>query len=128
MNTSNMAIFPDYGQKQTDDPYNFSFDYNWGAIPQPVPETSVFEDISTAVSGTGSYVFDSAAGAWETVKQGAMGAVNSAGEALSSSFNWLENRVLIYIGVALLVLVVLARTGILNQISSILFGVAAVKG
>lgn len=134
---ANLAIFPDYGKSatQTDLTQLGMVDFSYVPVNAPTQAASVWEDlsqdVSDAVSGTGDYIWNGATGAWDTVKSAASGAVNSAGEALSSVtsavgstadglLGGIEKHLFIILGGLLIILVVLAKSGVITQATGLL--------
>lgn len=97
--------------------------------------TDIWSDMGTSVSGTWDSVESTVAQAWDTTYLTAYGAVLTAEEkvvgaadvvkdtfsnALNAGdgiFSWLQGKLLWFLGVGILVLVILAKSGILPQIA-----------
>lgn len=119
LNASNLAIFPDYGLNQMSNPFAFDPNYNLQSLPQQTTDSSLWNELGNSVSGAGSYIFDSAKGVWTSAKEGVLGAVTSTGEAVDS----VVSRALMYgaiaIGVLLVAVWVIGKSGVLHDAAAI---------
>lgn len=92
-------------------------------VSQANQGAGLWDSIAEAPSEAGSYIWSTAKGTWESVKSAGVAVldaggsvINSAGEKIGSGFNFLENKLFLYIGVLLLVVVIVAKTGIIKQV------------
>lgn len=97
--------------------------------------SSVWHDMGTSVSGAWNDAENYVESAWDTTKLTAYGAYLTAGEVVDetkesiketisgatnigdSFISWLQGKLIFIIGIGLVVIVVLAKTGILPQIA-----------
>lgn len=110
---------------------NLDFNYDYTQVPMNYDSKSFWEELSEPVVQGGAYVWDTAAGTWESVKTGVSSigdklenVVDSAGQSVTNFYTSLMDQLksnLLYIVVLLLVVVwVLAKSGLLVQLSAFL--------
>ena len=138
-NLSMMENFPAASQsgigtgtdKFMDNLTNLDFNYDYTQVPMNYDSKSFWEELSEPVVQGGAYVWDTAAGTWESVKTGVSSigdklenVVDSAGQSVTNFYTSLMDQLksnLLYIVVLLLVVVwVLAKSGLLVQLSAFL--------
>lgn len=80
----------------------------------------LWSDMGSSVSESVDYVVDLPSVAWQGAKDAVKEAVTGVTETASDAFGWLGSKVLIGIGIVLLVLVILARTGVIPQVADLM--------
>lgn len=110
---------------------DFNYDYSLhDTANSSYQAKSFWEELSTPVVESGEYVWDTATGAWETVKDTAVStatnivnAVDSAGtkiaETTGSIFDSILTRIVLIFAVLVIGLVFLGRSGVLGDIAKI---------
>ena len=107
------------------------FNYDYTQIPTNYDSKSFWEELSEPVVTGGAYVWDTAAGTWESAKVGLssigdklVNVVDSAGNSVTNFYSnlidSLRTNLLIVVAVLLLVVWVLAKSGLLVQIAAFL--------
>lgn len=84
----------------------------------------LWSDMGSTVSESVDYVVELPGVAWDGAKNAVTStikdAVSGVTETASDAFSWLGSKVLIGVGIALLVLVILARTGVIPQVADLM--------
>lgn len=138
-NLNQMANFPVASQsgigtgtdKFLESVTNIDFNFDYTQVPMNYDSKSFWEELSEPVVEGGAYVWDTAAGTWESVKTGvsAIGdkvsnVVDSAGQSVTNFYTSLMDQLksnLIFVVVVLLIIVwVLAKSGLLVQLAAFL--------
>lgn len=78
---------------------------------------NTWDETKEVVSDTIDTVAEAPSKAWESVKESAKEAVTGVTGGIDSWFSWISGKALMIIGVVLLVVVVLAKTGIIPQVA-----------
>ena len=77
-----------------------------------VPQgSSIWQDLGESINKSGDYVWDSAKGIWVWVKDLGQDILDKAGEG----YSWFKFELIMWLGVALLVVWYVAKSGILKQ-------------
>lgn len=87
----------------------------WNDMGSAIGNT--WDETKEVVSGTIDTVATAPSRAWESVKETAKEAVTNVTGGVESAFSWFSGKVLMIVGALLLVFVVLAKTGIIPQVS-----------
>lgn len=89
---------------------------------------SIWDELASIPEKAGNWVYDSATGTWSAVS----GFASDAADSLTGSFNSLmstiKTNLILVIGGFLVIVWVIAKSGILGQSAQVLGGIAAVKG
>lgn len=137
-NINQMATFPasaDKGigtsQDKFSDLLTVDFDYDYSQVPMNYDSKSFWEELAEPVQDAGSYVWDTATGTWESVKESASAVgskvasvVDSAGNSVSTFYSniidSLKENLIFVVVILLAVIWILAKSGILSQIAELL--------
>lgn len=89
------------------------FDYdNLADIKYGYEPTSIWESLGESADQAGNYVWDSVSGAWTSVKTGIEGEI-------AEKYSVVKWEIVFWLGTALLIIFVVARTGILGDVAKI---------
>ena len=139
---SNLAMMENYGMNQMSNPSDPNFpnnvlqwryDYDYSINPSATSNydtNSFWENLATPVRDASAYVWDSAAGTWESVKSSAVesasylaNAVDSAGnkigDVLTEASDGILKRIVLIFVILVAALWVLARAGVIKDVASI---------
>lgn len=109
----------------------FSYDYDYGYLPEPQGAKSSWEEIADATTQTltraGDAVWDTAKGTWDTAKAGVTSAlqeVRDVGSSLTESaggiFDSLLIRIVLIFAVIVGAIYLLAKSGAIKDVAKIL--------
>jgi len=81
---------------------------------------NVWDETKETVGGAVDTVVSAPSRAWESVKETARDAVTGVTSGVGDAFSWLSGKVLLIVGAALLVLIILARAGVIPQVADLM--------
>lgn len=81
---------------------------------------NTWDETKTTVGTAVETVAQAPAKAWESVKETAKEAVTSVTSGVEIGFSWLSGKVLMIVGAALLVLIILAKSGVIPQAADLM--------
>ena len=79
-----------------------------------------WDETKEVVSDTIDTVASAPSRAWESVKENAKEALTTVSSGVGDAFSWLSGKVLLIVGGIILVLVILARTGVIPQVADLM--------
>ena len=119
------------GDKFIESVTSVDFNYDYSQIPMNYDTKSFWQELAEPVQEVGGYAWDTATGAWTSVKESVVSAgesiynvVDSAGGAVTSKiegfFDMIKTNILYAVIIALIVLWVVAKSGILKQAAGLI--------
>lgn len=119
------------GDKFIDNVTNVDFNYDYSQIPMNYDTKSFWQELAEPVQEVGGYAWDTATGAWQSVKESAVGVgesiynvVDSAGTVVTGKiegfFDMIKMNLLYAVIIALIVVWVVAKSGILKQAAGLI--------
>lgn len=92
------------------------FNYDLPSNQYVEPTQSVWSEIGGGLSETvntaGDYVWSAADGVWKSAKE----IVSGAGDLVGEGYSFLKTEIIMWLGVALLIIWVISKSGILKQL------------
>lgn len=81
---------------------------------------NVWDETKETVSNTIDTVASAPSRAWTAVKENAKEALTTVSSGVGDAFSWLSGKVLMIIGGVLLILIILAKTGVIPQVADLM--------
>ena len=105
--------------KPTEAGIDFSYDYSY-LDSRSKTSTGLWEELAQATDSGINTVFDKASGTWKAVKDATTEIIQAPISALGSIMDTLKENILWVLVVGLVVIVVVAKTGIIKQAAGLL--------
>lgn len=103
---------------------SFDFDYDYSQIDRTYDSTGFWEDLANTTTGAAKdatgYVWNTAKGTWESVKEGAGWLADKAMDAVDGTLWFFLKWLMIILAVVVGALVILGKTGVLKDAAAFL--------